>query len=120
MGEILRQKNGGGEIAVPLDLFFVGNADLGSIGCNLGARQPAVSTFYEVLESLRTQSGVQDIWVRICDAKDPSTWPYSETVYILTALLRWHLGHFILTRPQTVGCMANQKPRRSLGKVACH
>jgi len=86
MGEILRQKNGGGEIAVPVDMFFVGNDDLGSIGCNLGARQPAISTFYEVLEALRTQSGVQDIWVQICDAEDPSTWPYSDTVYTLTAL----------------------------------
>ena len=58
MKQISMQEAVGGKIAVPLDKFFVGNDDLGSIGCNIGARQPAISEFHRTLARLQGQSGV--------------------------------------------------------------
>ena len=86
MEEIANQKKQGGELAVPLDLFFHGNDDLGSIGCNLGDEQPPIHQFYRTLTSLRDRSEVQDIWVRITDASDPSGWPHSDTIYVISSL----------------------------------
>jgi hypothetical protein len=86
MKEIAKQNEMGGEVAVPLDQFFQGNDDQGSIGCNLGSGQPSIPTFYELLASLREKPHVQDIWVRITDATDPASWPYCDTVYVLSSL----------------------------------
>lgn len=71
---------------MPLDLFFQGNVDPGSIGSNLGDDQLAIQTFYQTLVSLRDRPEVQDIWVRIIDASDPASWPNSDTVYVLSSL----------------------------------
>src|SRR5277367_246863 len=86
MSEILSQQAGGGEIAVPLDMFFAGNDDRGSIGPNLGNRQPAIAEFHGALSSLRERPEVQDIWVRICAADDEESWPYTDTVYVVSSL----------------------------------
>ena len=86
MAEIAAQKTVGGEIAVPLDLFFTGNDDPGSIGCNLGPQQPAIRDFYAAFSSLRERPEVQDIWVRIYDADDENCWPFSDTVYVISSL----------------------------------
>jgi hypothetical protein len=86
IAEVAAQRRVGGEIAVPLDLFFVGNDDPGSIGCNLGDRQPLICDFYEKLVLLRERPEVQDIWVRICDANDENRWPYTDTVYVISSL----------------------------------
>lgn len=72
-----------GEIVVSLEDFFTGNDDLGSIGCNLGDAQPPIATFYQVLRDIRARQGVQDVLVRVCEFDDPSSWPYSDTVYVL-------------------------------------
>lgn len=84
--EITQQQKTGGEIAVPLDLFFVGNDDLGSIGCNLGDDQPSIQEFYSTLAALRDKLEVQDVLVRIVDADDDSSWPYTDTIYVISSL----------------------------------
>lgn len=73
------------EIAVSLEDFFTGNDDLGSIGCNLGSEQPPISEFYRVLKGIRSQPEVQDVLVRISDFDDPSSWPFTDTVYIIAS-----------------------------------
>jgi len=83
---IFDQQLRGGEVAVPLDLFFRGNDDPGSIGCNLGDAHPSIAAFYRVLSALRDRADVQDIWIRICDAGDEMSWPYSDTAYVIAAL----------------------------------
>jgi hypothetical protein len=86
--EVTAQQADGREIAVPLDMFFDGNDDPGSIGCNLGDQQPPIREFYGALSSLRNRPEVQDICIRICDASDESSWPYTDTVYVLSSLPR--------------------------------
>lgn len=88
ISEIAKQKTVGGEIAVPLDLFFAGNNDKGSIGCNLGDSQPPIQEFYRTFQLLRERREVQDIWVRISDAEDVDSWPYTDTVYVISSLPR--------------------------------
>jgi len=70
---------------VSLEDYFNGNDDLGSIGCNL-SEHPGVSGFFEVLSAVRNRPDVQDVLVEISDAdeRDPTTWPFSERVYIIT------------------------------------
>lgn len=84
--EITTQEKVGGEIAVPLDLFFIGNDDPGSIGANLGDSQPRISEFFQILARLRDRPEVQDIWVRISAADDEYSWPYTDTVYVISSL----------------------------------
>ena len=86
LAEIAQQQKSGSEIAVSLDLFFDGNNDLGSIGCNLGEDQPSIREFYRTLAALRDKSEVQDVLVRIVDADDDSSWPYTDTVYVISSL----------------------------------
>ena len=73
------------EVVVSLEDFFTGNDDLGSIGCNLGDEQPPISEFYRVLKVIRSRPEVQDVLVRIYEYDDPSSWPYTDAVYIITS-----------------------------------
>ena len=86
MAVIQEQQSSGGEVAVPLELFFTGNDDLGSIGCNLGADRPDIEEFYQVLRRLRDRPDVQDVLVRITDAEDDTSWPFSDAVYVVTSM----------------------------------
>ena len=71
---------------VPLDAFFDGNDDLGSIGCNLGDDHPGLDRFREVLAGVKKRRDVQDVLVGIFEAMEEDTsWPFSETVYVLTS-----------------------------------
>jgi hypothetical protein len=73
------------EVVVSLEDFFSGNEDLGSIGCNLGEEQPPISEFYRLLKAIRSKPEVQDVLVRIYEYDEPSSWPYTDTVYIITS-----------------------------------
>jgi hypothetical protein len=73
------------ELVVSLEDFFTGNDDPGSIGCNLGDKQPSMLEFFETLQAIRSNAIVQDVLVRIYDYDDPEFWPYTDTVYILTS-----------------------------------
>jgi hypothetical protein len=73
------------EIVVSLEDFFTGNDDRGSIGCNLGEKQPPIAEFHRRLREIRSKPNVQDVLVRIDDYDDPTSWPYSDTLYIITS-----------------------------------
>ncbi len=83
--EAQRSSASDGEVIVSLEDFFTGNDDVGSIGCNLGGEQPAISEFYRVLKVIRSKPEVQDVLVRICEYDDPPSWPYTDTVHIITS-----------------------------------
>ncbi len=66
-----------------IDEFFEGNAEVGSIGCNLdGAPEP--DDFYSLFRTIAQREDVNDIRVQIT-AFDVPEWPFSDTVYIMTS-----------------------------------
>lgn len=73
------------ETVVSLEDFFTGNDDRGSIGCNLGEQQPAIGEFYRKLREIRSRPNVQDVLVRIYEYDDPTSWPFTDTVYIISS-----------------------------------
>ena len=77
---------------VSLELFFEGNDEEGSIGCNL-RKHPGIDVFYDMLNFIRRKEEVQDVLVEIHEVED-DFWPYSERVYILSTeteseIMRW-------------------------------
>jgi hypothetical protein len=68
---------------VPVDLFFDGNDDRGSIGCNLSPH-PGLPTFASVLAGIRARPDVADVVVQIVDGMDDDEWPFSDRVFIIT------------------------------------
>jgi hypothetical protein len=68
---------------VPLELFFDGNDDPGSIGCNLpGEVMP--SEFQSTLSSIRARADVADVLVQVTMHDDPDGWPFSDTIWVIT------------------------------------
>jgi hypothetical protein len=74
---------------VPLEDFFTGNNDFGSIGCNL-ANHPGPQWFFRTLKEIRDRPTVQNVLVEINEVveEDPQAWPFSDRVYILTSASR--------------------------------
>lgn len=71
------------EAVVGLDLFFDGNTDPASIGCNL-TEHPGPGRFYEVLRAIRDRPEVYGVWVGITEVLEPDEWPFSDHVYVVT------------------------------------
>jgi hypothetical protein len=83
--EIHRQQAASEELPlVSLELFFAGNNDLASIGCNL-ADHPGVDRFRDVLLNIRARADVNDVLVAITDEMTGDEWPFSDTVVIVTS-----------------------------------
>jgi hypothetical protein len=70
---------------VTLEEFFDGNDDMGSIGYNFGARQPAPSEFYSFFKRIRARRDVADVRVEISQHDDPEAWPVTDTIWIVTS-----------------------------------
>jgi hypothetical protein len=85
VAKIVAQGARAGDVVVSLEDLFNGNNDPGSIGCNLGADQPTMLQFFVLLRVIRDKQEVQDVLVRVCEFDSPASWPYSDTVYILTS-----------------------------------
>lgn len=51
---------------VPLGLFFEGNDDIGSVGCNL-IEHPGVYRFHEVLRDIEAKAEVQAVLVEVSE-----------------------------------------------------
>jgi hypothetical protein len=96
LAEIERQggySGAGPEPVVDLELFFEGNDDLGSIGCNL-LDHPDPARFYAVLRSIRARPEVRGVWVAISEVMAPDEWPFSDHVYVVSTasaaeIARW-------------------------------
>ncbi len=87
---------------VPLDLFFDGNDDKGSLGCNL-PRHPGPAVFYSALLNLGTDQNVSGVWVLVKLHDNKSAWPHSDELLVRTRLdeveIAARLEHL---RPDTV------------------
>jgi hypothetical protein len=87
LADINRQgghKGGAGpDPVVNLELFFEGNDDPGSIGCNL-PDHPGIDRFYAVLRHIRERADVYGVWVGITEVMGPDEWPFSDHVYVVT------------------------------------
>lgn len=71
---------------VPIEDFFDGNDDLGSIGCNL-RNHPGIAAFREAFARLAQRTEVIAIYAQIAEL-DPGEgcWPFADTVYVVGAL----------------------------------
>ena len=67
---------------VPIDRFFDGNDDEGSIGCNL-LPHPGIKLFRDTLQSLSQRPDVSAVYALITEL-DPGddAWPFSDTVVV--------------------------------------
>ena len=81
----------GPEPCVPLELFFDGNDELGSIGCNL-SEHPGTARFHEVLVAIRGRPEVTDVVVGITEIMPEGEWPFSDHVYVIASALPEHVA----------------------------
>ncbi|MDJ0624239.1 MAG: hypothetical protein QNJ17_14830 [Desulfocapsaceae bacterium] len=68
---------------VPIETFFDGNDDLGSIGCNL-MDHPGIEKFRDTLMDLMSRDNVEAVFAQISEL-DPGEgcWPFSDTVLVV-------------------------------------
>jgi len=89
---------------VPIERFFDGNDDEGSIGCNL-PEHPGMDVFRDVLTGLRRRPDVQSVYAQISEL-DPGDgcWPFTDTVLVTGSIpvevLQMAVG---LLQPDAVG-----------------
>lgn len=67
---------------VPIDVFFDGNDDLGSIGCNL-LEHPGIEAFRATFARIAARADVESIYAQIAEL-DPGedSWPFTDTVLV--------------------------------------
>ena len=70
------------QVLVSVEEFFSGNADTGSIGCNL-IPHPGIEAFVSVLAAIQKRPDVQDVLILISDLND--FWPFSDRVCMITS-----------------------------------
>jgi hypothetical protein len=65
--------------------FFDGNDVIGSIGCNL---TPVVdpSIMRKALERIAARPEVDEVRVQVSQFDDPESWPFSDTVWVITSV----------------------------------
>jgi len=68
---------------VPIERFFDGNDDLGSIGCNL-IEHPGMDVFRDTLVGVLRRPGVEAVYAQIAEL-DPGEgcWPFTDTVFVV-------------------------------------
>lgn len=71
---------------VPVDEFFDGNDDIGSIGCNL-PEHPGIDAFRTALVRLKERDDVVAVYAQIAEI-DPGEdcWPFTDTVFVVGSL----------------------------------
>ena len=89
---------------VPIERFFDGNDDAGSIGCNL-LPHPGVDVFRETLAGLLRRPDVLAVYAQITE-RDPGagSWPFTDTVLVMGGISAAELRKAISAlRPDEVG-----------------
>jgi hypothetical protein len=67
---------------VPIEEFFDGNDDLGSIGCNL-LRHPGVAVFQDILVGLVRRPDVAAVYALIAELDPgPDSWPFADLILV--------------------------------------
>lgn len=71
---------------VAVDVFFDGNDDVGSIGCNL-ATHPGIDVFRATFARVAQRSDVLSIYAQIAEL-DPGggCWPFSDTIFVVGSI----------------------------------
>ena len=84
-------------LLLPIEVFFDGNDDLGSIGCNL-PEHPSIATFRETFARIAGRSDVEAVYARISEV-DPGDdcWPFADTVFVVGAILASELAAELTT-----------------------
>lgn len=107
---------------LPLELFFDGNDDVGSLGCNL-LDHPGISDFYTTLLELRSDPSVSGAWVIAKQHDWKPSWPHSDEIVLRTRLsadaVAARLGHL---QPDTVDAVPTlTSPTKDVtgAEVAC-
>ena len=89
---------------VPIEQFFDGNDDAGSIGCNL-LPHPGVDVFRETLAGLLRRPDVLAVYAQITE-RDPGagSWPFTDTVLVMGGISTAELRKAVhALRPDEVG-----------------
>ena len=74
------------EIIVPIEEFFDGNDDAGSIGCNL-SDHPGIDAFREQLTGLVSRPDVEAVYARISELNPgDDSWPFTDTVFVVGSI----------------------------------
>ena len=94
---------------VPIDRFFDGNDDPGSIGCNL-FDHPGIDRFREILVGLTNRPEVQAVYAQITELNPgDDSWPFTDTVVVVgsidAAALKDHVAQLM---PDEVGPAASE------------
>ena len=66
-----------------LEEFFDGNDEVGSIGANLSPT-PTPTDLHAALCRIRDRLDVADVLVEVLEQDGPESWPFSETVWVIT------------------------------------
>lgn len=93
---------------VPIERFFEGNDDRGSIGCNLLAH-PGMDVFREALTGLLRRPDVQGVYAQVAEV-DPGagSWPFTDTVLVVGAIPVAELRRLLRPlQPDEVGTAAD-------------
>lgn len=89
---------------VPIDVFFDGNDDLGSIGCNL-LEHPGIESFRATFAKIAARADVEAIYAQIAEL-DPGeeSWPFTDTVIVFGTISPETLAsELALLEPDEVG-----------------
>jgi hypothetical protein len=89
---------------VPIDVFFDGNDDEASIGCNL-IEHPGINVFRQVLLHLLDRADVVAVYVQISEV-DPGEecWPFADWVFVVGTIPQHELADALAPlQPDDVG-----------------
>jgi hypothetical protein len=89
---------------VPMDVFFDGNDDEASIGCNL-IEHPGINVFRRILLGLLDRADVVAVYAQISEV-DPGEecWPFADWVFVVGTILQHELADALAPlQPDDVG-----------------
>ncbi|MGB4811440.1 MAG: hypothetical protein WBP13_03020 [Methylophilaceae bacterium] len=77
---------------VAIEVFFDGNDDPSSIGCNL-MEHPGVEAFRSTLARIASREDVEAVYAQICEL-DPGedSWPFTDTILVVGSILAEELA----------------------------
>jgi hypothetical protein len=80
---------------VPIEVFFDGNDDEASIGCNL-TNHPGIGTFRDILVGLVSRPDVVAVYTQITEI-DPGEeyWPFADWVFVVGTISREELASIL-------------------------
>lgn len=100
---------------VPIERFFDGNDDIGSIGCNL-IEHPGIDAFRDIFHTLAQRPDVEVIYAQISEL-DPGedSWPFTDVVLVGGSISADELRSIVAPlQPDEVGPAAAFGPPKSV------